>query len=191
MCLGCDKFEWPVATRSLWHGTGGVGGRPSARRACPLPAAALVLPAAELEHRPCRHGARRRQAAQLREPCHGGHSRQNVWGKYRSFCSPQHAGERGVMLRLCLPARGGRHLAPAVLARSSRLWHGPSRDLPSRAGIGRAGDATCIPPSRTPARPLLSFPGASAWAGGGEHGSLASSQGALSPARSLGSSPTG
>lgn len=112
-------------------------------------------------------------------------------GGSTGVCSPQHAGEHGVVLRLCLPARGARHLAPAVLARSSRLWHGPSRDLPSRAGIGRAGDATCIPPSRIRTRPLLCSPGAGAWAGGGEHGSLASSQGALSPARSLGLSPTG
>lgn len=104
LCFGRAKLGWPMAMRSPCHGTGGVGGRPSAWRACPLPAAAPALPAAELEHRPLRHGARRWQAAQLHEPCHGGHSRRNVWGEYRSFCSRRHAEEHGVVLRLCLPS---------------------------------------------------------------------------------------
>lgn len=126
LCFGHAKFGWPMATRSPCHGPGGVGGQLSAWRACPLPAAAPALPAAELEHGPPQHRAWHQRAVQLHEPCHGGHSRRNVWGEYRSFCSRRRAEERGVVLRLCLPARRARHLAPAVLARRSRLWHKPS-----------------------------------------------------------------
>lgn len=141
-----------------------MGRRPSAQCDCLLPTAAPALPVAELEHRLPRHEARCRQDTQLHKLCHGGHSRRNVWGKKRSFYSQWRTRERGVLLRLCLPAPRTRHLAPAVLGRKRRLWHGPSCDLPSRAGIGRAGDATCFPPSH--ACLWLHSPGASAWAAG-------------------------
>lgn len=77
LCLGCAKFVWPMAPE---------------------------LPMAELEQRLHQHEAGCWQAAQLHEPCRGGHSGRNVWGKYRSFCSQWHTGEHSVVLRLCLQA---------------------------------------------------------------------------------------
>lgn len=90
LCLGCAKFRWPVAMQSLCRGMGSVGRRLSAQHACTLPAVAPALPAAELEHHPSWHGAQHQRAVQLHELCHGGHCRQNVWGKYRSFCIQRH-----------------------------------------------------------------------------------------------------
>lgn len=82
---------------------GWVGGRQRGMPAlCLLQLRCCLQRSWSVAHPGTGHGARCWQAAQLHEPCHGGHSRRNVWGKYRSFCSWRHAGECSIVLKRCL-----------------------------------------------------------------------------------------